>query len=341
VQLQTAIYSAEACRHPLRGRGGGLVHLVGPVPARSEVPRLSVSAVPATPAAPCQNCWLPLPVSPPADPYSTFTAPAPIAAPTPSCTTPTARSAKLSMSKSPRPTPTQTGRRVRPSRAPPRAVLAKQLIAGPGQPARRPYWTLTAPAPRTDPTPWNGAPTAKSTKPSLLKSACPLPAAACATRPPPRPAPAPLATAASPPPPPSGTSPCLAQPSNDTISRSGSRHREHALTGCVMNSTSAWEADGRPNGWILLHVEPAAGCGSCAPYAIWQDRAPVNVEGPEHSRGDITLHEYPGARRTAWQVDLRNGNEPMNVELWVWSWAALLRITSCKCARALEGGTQQ
>src|ERR687897_788387 len=61
----------------------------------------SPSALLPTPGLSWVNSWLPVPVSPPVVPYSTFTAPASTIAPRSSNVTPTARSANPSPSKSP------------------------------------------------------------------------------------------------------------------------------------------------------------------------------------------------------------------------------------------------
>jgi hypothetical protein len=66
-------------------------------PAASEKPKRSLfSALLATPEVFWVKYWLPLPLSPPAEPYSTLTAPAKVMSPTPSPGAPTARSAKPS-----------------------------------------------------------------------------------------------------------------------------------------------------------------------------------------------------------------------------------------------------
>ena len=70
-------------------------------PAARALPNKSNgSAASATPPPPWTKSWLPAPDSPLADPSRTFTAPASSAVPTPSRGTPTARSAKPSLSKS-------------------------------------------------------------------------------------------------------------------------------------------------------------------------------------------------------------------------------------------------
>src|SRR6266545_2477949 len=149
-------------------------------PAANDAPKKSpASAMPATPAAPCQNCWLPVLVRPLAEPCSTFTDPASAIAPMSSPTTPTARSAKLLALKSPEASqnPNRSPASVVPDTPPPPAPCQNCWLPAPVRPLAEPYSTLTNPASATAPISSNGTPTAASMKPSLLKSACRLPAA--------------------------------------------------------------------------------------------------------------------------------------------------------------------
>src|SRR6266545_3535080 len=148
-------------------------------PATSANPRLSpASAVPGRPPVPCQNCWLPAPVRPLAEPYSTLTSPASTIDPTSSNGTPTARSAKPSLLKSPvaSENPNRSPASAGPG-TPPAPCQNCWLPAPPVRPLAEPYSTFTDPASATAPISSNGTPTAASMKPSLLKSACRLPAA--------------------------------------------------------------------------------------------------------------------------------------------------------------------
>src|SRR6266540_3077665 len=129
-----------------------------------------ISAVPSTPPTPWRNCWLPAALSPPAEPYRTLTAPACVRAPSPSEGTPTARSAKPSLSKSPTP-------RSAPKPSPASAVPSTPAVSWEknwpppaARPLADPYRTLTAPASVIVPTSSPGTPMARSPKPSLLKS---------------------------------------------------------------------------------------------------------------------------------------------------------------------------
>src|SRR6266511_4304019 len=147
-------------------------------PAPTATPNSSSGSTrPTTPGLSWVNSWLPAPVSPPAEPYSTFTAPASTTAPTSSNDTPTARSAKPSPSKSPT---ASASPKPSPSSAAPGTPVScvKSWLPAPVSPLAVPYSTFTAPplpmAPRFSP----ATPTARSAKPSLLKSAR-RPSAAC------------------------------------------------------------------------------------------------------------------------------------------------------------------
>src|SRR6266511_3683722 len=83
------------------GEVAAAVELYGPKAASASPRKSSNSTLSGTPGVSWVNSWLPIPVSPPADPGSTLTAPANSKEPTVSPSTPTARSTKPSSPKAP------------------------------------------------------------------------------------------------------------------------------------------------------------------------------------------------------------------------------------------------
>src|SRR6266545_2201627 len=149
-------------------------------PAASASPKASsASALPGTPAVSWVSCWLPVAVSPDAEPYRTVTAPASTIVPTSSNSTATARSARLSLLKSPPASrwPRWSSPSVTPATPGVSSVNCWLPVAD--RPAAEPYRTLTEPPLTAAPTSSEGAPTARSSTPLLLKS----PAASASPKP--------------------------------------------------------------------------------------------------------------------------------------------------------------
>src|SRR6266508_3793874 len=140
-------------------------------PAASASPKASsASALPGTPAVSWVSCWLPVAVSPDAEPYRTVTATASTIVPTSSNSTATARSARLSLLKSP--VASRWPRWSSPSVTPatPGVSSVNCWLPVADRPAAEPYRTLTEPPLTAAPTSSEGAPTARSSTPLLLKS---------------------------------------------------------------------------------------------------------------------------------------------------------------------------
>src|SRR5215475_1973270 len=140
-------------------------------PDAKALPNESLVSAVSVPDVSWVKNWLPVGVSPAALPYRTLTAPASRTLPTDSNGTPMARSAKPSLLKSPTVSVSPNESCSSPVSAPD-VSWVKNWLPVPVNPAARPYSTLTAPASVALPTDSPGTPTARSAKPSSLKSAC-------------------------------------------------------------------------------------------------------------------------------------------------------------------------
>src|SRR6266508_4170216 len=165
-------YRRATVRRSVECDGGEVAAAVepyGPKAASASPRKSSNSTLSGTPGVSWVNSWLPIPVSPPADPGSTLTAPANSKEPTVSPSTPTARSTKPSSPKAPAASAMPNPSRNSALSSTPGLSWVNSWLPAPVNPPAEPGRTLTAPAPAMSPS-CSPTPTARSAKLSLSKS---------------------------------------------------------------------------------------------------------------------------------------------------------------------------
>src|SRR6266508_5098926 len=165
-------YRRATVRRSVECDGGEVAAAVepyGPKAASASPRKSSNSTLSGTPGVSWVNSWLPIPVSPPADPGSTLTAPANSKEPTVSPSTPTARSTKPSSPKAPAASAMPNPSRNSALSSTPGLSWVNSWLPAPVNPPAEPGRTLTAPAPAMSPS-CSPTPTARSAKLSPSKS---------------------------------------------------------------------------------------------------------------------------------------------------------------------------